>query len=55
MRAIEAYRGQPAIYWFPSVPEVRATFAGDFEEIGWRRPGYEMGECCPTFLLRARG
>jgi SAM-dependent methyltransferase len=53
VRTIEAYRGQSAVYWFPTLAELRALLAGGFEEVGCRWPAYEMGDRCPTFEFRA--
>lgn len=55
VRTIGAYRGQAAVYWFPTVAEFRARVAAWFEEIACLWPDYEMGELCPTFVLKARG
>lgn len=57
LRAIEAYRGRPARYHYLSVPDVEALFcdtAGAFtlESLQW--PDYELGDRCPTLMLRRR-
>lgn len=48
---IDAYRGAPACYSFPTLDELRATLAAGFREDDCRVPGYELGERCPILLL----
>lgn len=52
---IEAYREASARYTFPRLDEARLALATGFEELACRTPAYELGECCPTLLLAARG
>jgi len=54
VRTIEAYRGQPSVYWFPTAAEVRELLSTGFVEVGCLWPTYEMGDRCPTFEFRAR-
>jgi SAM-dependent methyltransferase len=53
VRTIQAYRAQPTVYWFPTLAEFRAVVAAQFAETACLWPTYEMGGCCPTFVLRA--
>jgi SAM-dependent methyltransferase len=54
IRTIEAYRNQPAIYWYPTLGEFREMARPHFHEIRCDWPTYEMGDRCPTFVLQAR-
>jgi hypothetical protein len=54
IRTIEAYRGQPDVYWFPTTAELEAALEEDFVIVERRVPSYEMGDRCPTYLLRRR-
>jgi SAM-dependent methyltransferase len=54
VQTIAAYGGQSAVYWFPTVREFRALVAAEFKETACLWPRYEMGECCPTFVLEPR-
>jgi hypothetical protein len=54
VRTIEAYRGQPDTYWFPTAAELEAVLEGDFVLVERHFPDYEMGDRCPTYLLRRR-
>jgi SAM-dependent methyltransferase len=51
---LESYRGQSSIYWFPTLAEFRAILEPDFIEEACLWPTYELGERCPTFVLRPR-
>ena len=51
---IDAYRGQSAIYWFPTLSDVRAVVGAHFVEQSCCVPAYELGHCCPTLLLTPR-
>lgn len=51
---IDAYRDVPARHTYPTLAEVRAVMAAEFEEIACEVPGYELGERCPTFAFRPR-
>lgn len=49
---IEAYRGSSVRYTFPTVAQLEEALAGTFA-IGARLPkSYELGERCPTLVLR---
>ena len=48
---IDAYRGAPACYSFPTLAELRAVLAGAFSEQACRMLDYELGERCPILLL----
>lgn len=52
VRTIEAYRGQETLYWFPTLGQFRAMVSREFDERACHWPGYELGERCPTFVLR---
>ena len=51
---IEAYRGQDSVYWFPVLEELRAVLEPYFHEVECRWPTYELGDRCPTLVLRPR-
>jgi SAM-dependent methyltransferase len=52
IRTIEAYRDQPTVYWFPTLAQFRAVVSRSFDETACQWPDYELGERCPTFVLR---
>lgn len=52
---MDLYRDSGIRFTFPTLAEARAALQGDFEEIACRFPGYELGERCPTLVLRPRG
>jgi SAM-dependent methyltransferase len=54
VRTIEAYRGQSTVYWLPTLAEFRTMAATEFDELSCAWPAYEMGDRCPTFVLRPR-
>jgi SAM-dependent methyltransferase len=54
IETIGAYRGQSAVYWFPTLEEIREVFCADFTELSCRWPGYELGDRCPTLVLQPR-
>lgn len=51
---LEAYRGANGRYTFPTLAELRAALAPDFDEIDCRIPDYELGERCPILLMKTR-
>ena len=51
---MEAYRDAPARYSFPTLEEVRAALAPDFEFVHAAYPHYELGERCPVVSFRRR-
>jgi SAM-dependent methyltransferase len=51
---IDSYRGASARYTFPTLHEVRETFAASFVEELCAFPHYELGERCPTLVFRIR-
>jgi SAM-dependent methyltransferase len=51
---IDNYRDVDTRYTFPTLAEARAGLAGDFAELACRFPSYELGDRCPTLLLRPR-
>lgn len=54
LATLEAYRGSASRYTFPTLDEARAAFAPYFEEKAYHAPEYELGERCPTLVLRPR-
>jgi SAM-dependent methyltransferase len=50
---IEAYRGSTGTYWFPTVPRICEALAGLFALSATFTKTYELGERCPTLVLRA--
>ncbi len=48
------YRGSKLRYTFPTLAEARAELAEDFAEISCHSAAYELGERCPTLVLRPR-
>jgi len=53
VNTIHNYRGVDSRYSFPTLAEARAL-VGAFDEVAIHIPKYELGERCPTLLLRAR-
>lgn len=51
---IDAYRGSTVTYSFPTVAEARDALAVRFVEVTRVVPGYELGDRCPTLVLRPR-
>jgi hypothetical protein len=52
VRTMEAYRGVPARYSFPALPELRELFLdAGFSLADVFHPTYELGDRCPTLLL----
>jgi hypothetical protein len=49
---MDDFRNVQARYTFPTLAEVRAFAAARFEERGCHFPEYELGERCPTLVLR---
>jgi hypothetical protein len=53
---IDAYRGVPARYSFPSLRQLEALCTDSrFAVLDVRLPGYELGERCPTIVLAPSG
>ncbi len=50
---IDAYRDSPISLWFPTVDETRAALA-PLVEVACHTPSYELGDRCPTLVLRVR-
>ena len=55
MRTIDAYRGMPARYTYPTVAEVETALSPWFEPVAQYNHDYEFGENCPTLVLRPCG
>lgn len=51
---IEAYRGSPVKYWFPSVEELRGALSGSLVLERRIEKTYELGDRCPTLVFRRR-
>ncbi len=51
---IDNYAGSPAVYSFPTLGEVRDVLAPELVEIACHVPDYELGDRCPTLVLRRR-
>jgi SAM-dependent methyltransferase len=51
---IEAYRGSPLVYSFPTLAEARRAMSGHLAERAIVTPGYELGDRCPIVTLTAR-
>jgi hypothetical protein len=51
---LDVYRGSPARYSFPTLAEVRATFAAELDEVACEVPRYPLGERFPTMTWRPR-
>jgi SAM-dependent methyltransferase len=51
VHTLEAYRDQPTVYRFFTDAEFREIMSGIFTEVACLRPGYEVGERYPTFVL----
>ncbi len=52
---MDFYRDSPLVYCFPTLAELRDALAGAFSEVAFHVPSYELGDRCPTLVLRARG
>jgi SAM-dependent methyltransferase len=53
VNTIHNYRGVETRYSFPTLAEAR-ELTGDFDEVAIHVPDYELGERCPTLVMRAR-
>jgi SAM-dependent methyltransferase len=51
---MELYRGQYTVHTFPTLPEWRSVLHEFFDEVCLSTPSYNLGECCPTLVLRRR-
>ena len=51
VNTIHNYREVATRYSFPTLAEARAL-AGDFEIVATHVPAYELGERCPTLIMR---
>lgn len=49
---IDSYRGAESRYTFSTLEEIRGAMRGDFAEVACHVPGYELGERCPTLVMR---
>ncbi len=48
------WRVSDAVYSFPTVEELRKVLGERFDEVSISYPGYELGHCCPTLVMRPR-
>lgn len=51
---IESYRNASGRYFFPSLAQLRTLLGEHFAELNCHVPGYELGHCCPTLVLRRK-
>ena len=51
---INAYRDVTVPFSFPTLDELRESFAATFDEINVTHGSYELADCCPILALRAR-
>lgn len=51
---LDAYRHATSRMCFPTLSSTRKFLAAHFDELSYRVPDYELGERCPSFLLRKR-
>ena len=51
---IDVYRESALVYSFPTAAEARAAVADHLVETACHAPGYELGDRCPTIVLRRR-
>ncbi len=54
IRTIDVYRESTARYSFSSLTQMRTLFSEQFEELECHVPTYEMGDRCPTLLMRPK-
>jgi len=52
IRTIDAYRGMPARYTYPTVAEVEAALSPWFDRVAQYHHDYEFGENCPTLVMQ---
>jgi hypothetical protein len=51
---IEFYRDANTVYAFPTLADLRAAMLPWFETVSTFTPSYELGERCPTLVLRPK-
>jgi len=54
IQPFSAWRTSSSIYSFPTLDELREVLRVAFEEVSVTYPGYELGNCCPTMVMRAK-
>jgi hypothetical protein len=54
MDTIEYYKNSSTVYAFPTLAAMRGVLGEFFEEVSLLTPSYELGERCPTVVLRPR-
>jgi hypothetical protein len=54
IETIEYYKNSDTVYAFPTLAAMRAVIGEFFEEVSLSTPSYELGERCPTLVLRPR-
>lgn len=52
IETIEAYQDSSTVYAFPTLAQLRSVLLEFFEEVSISTHGYEMGDRCPTLVLR---
>jgi SAM-dependent methyltransferase len=52
--SIELYRNKNTVHTFPTLAEFRSVLRELFEEVSISVPTYNLGERCPTLVLRPR-
>lgn len=51
---INAYRDTTVSFSFPTLGQLRRSYAATFDEVSMAHGSYELAECCPVFSLLAR-
>jgi hypothetical protein len=54
IRTIDRYRDSPVVFAFPTLRQMRSVWEEGFDVEATSIPAYEMGERCPTLVLRRR-
>ena len=49
-----AWKTSDAVYSFPTLDELREVLGERFDEVSVTYPGYELGNCCPTLVMRRK-
>jgi SAM-dependent methyltransferase len=51
---LNAYRAATISFSFPTLEQLRRSYAATFDEIGIAHGSYDLAECCPVLALRAK-
>jgi SAM-dependent methyltransferase len=54
VNTIDAYRDAPAVYSFPTLPVLLEILSERFNVVASFTPAYELGNRCPTIILRKK-